>query len=427
MISIPIHDSCKLSARTNRFRDDPLPHAAHASPRIPTGIWILGLVSLFMDIATGIVNSVLPLFLVATVGAGAMAVGLVEGSARAIATVLKLFSGALSDYLGHRKGLAIIGYGLGAVSKPLLAIAPGLGTVLLAHLTDRIGKGIRGAPRDALIADLAPDAIRGAAYGLRQSLDMAGAFIGPLLAVVLMALWANDYQAIFWFTCVPAGLAVLLLTVGIREPSRPSTTRRRNPLNRANLKQLNQPYRGIVLIGALVTLARFSEAFLLLRADNGSLPLAWLPLMLVVVNLAFSLSAYPLGRLADRLSHRSLLVAGMCLLMASHLVLAISNHWLTLLLGALLWGLHLGTTQGLLSAMIAACVPADLRGTGFGFYNLITGVVMFPASLIAGLLWTLVSPAATFYGGAVFCLCAMVSIALWSPWLRRSGARSDTH
>lgn len=386
------------------------------SHRIPTGIWVLGFVSLFMDIATGIVNSVLPLFLVATVGAGAMGVGVVEGSARAIATVLKLFSGALSDYLGHRKWLAVIGYGLGAVSKPLLAMAPGLAMVLVAHLTDRVGKGIRGAPRDALVADLAPGAIRGAAYGLRQSLDTIGAFTGPLLAIGLMLLWANDYHAIFWFTCLPAGLAVLLLVVGVREPSSPPEAKRRvNPLNRASLKRLERSYWGVVVIGGFFTLARFSEAFLLLRAETGSVPVAWLPLMLVGVNLAFSLSAYPLGKLSDRLSHRALLMTGVLLLMAAHLVLATSAHWLALALGAVLWGLHLGTTQGLMSAMVANAVPADLRGTAFGFFNLVTGLALLPASLVAGVLWTLYTPSATFLGGVLFCLFTLGSIALLTP------------
>lgn len=385
-------------------------------PRIPTGIWVLGFVSLLMDVATGIVNSTLPLYLMSTIGAGALAVGLVEGLARSVATVLKLFSGGLSDYLGHRKGLAVIGYGLGAISKPLLAMAPGLGMVLFAHLTDRIGKGIRGAPRDALIADLAPESIRGSAYGLRQSLDMVGAFTGPLLAIVLMMLWANDYQAVFWFTCVPAILAVLLLAVGIREPEHPAIPQTRiNPFKRNNLKQLNRAYWGVVAIAAAFTLARFSEAFLLLRAGTGGLPVAWLPLMLVAVNLAFSLSAFPFGKLADRLSHTSLLVSGMCLLVVSHLILAISVHWLALGLGAVLWGLHLGMTQGLMATMVAKHAPPALRGTAFGFFNLTTGMVMLPASLIAGLLWTQVSPAATFYAGAVFCLCAIIGIALLRP------------
>ena len=375
-----------------------------AKSQLPTGIWILGFVSLLMDISSEIIHSLLPIYLVSVLGASALMVGLIEGAAEATAPIIKVFSGALSDYLGKRKGLAVIGYGLGALTKPVFALAPGLGWILAARLTDRVGKGIRGAPRDALVADLAPPEIRGAAYGLRQSLDTVGAFLGPLLAIGLMLLWQNDYQAVFWVAVIPAALAVLLLVVGIREPEKPITERRTNPISRASLKQLSRAYWAVVAIGAVFTLARFSEAFLLLRAEDGGLDVAWLPVVLVVMNIAYSLSAYPFGKLSDRMDHRQLLIMGLVVLFVADLVLALGNHWLWTLVGSVIWGLHMGMTQGLLATMVAHTAPKALRGTAFGFFNLVGGVALFLASAVAGLLWTWAGPALTFYAGAAFCL-----------------------
>ncbi|MDP2019431.1 MAG: MFS transporter [Hydrogenophaga sp.] len=324
-----------------------------SAPRLPTAIWVLGFVSLLMDISSEMVHSLLPLFMVGTLGASALVVGLIEGLAEATALIVKVFSGVLSDWWGKRKWLAVFGYALGALTKPLFALAPGIGTVLTARLLDRVGKGVRGAPRDALVADIAPPDMRGAAFGLRQSLDTVGAFLGPLLAVGLMLLWANDFRAVFWVAVVPGVLAVALLMLGVREPDRPAGQRRSNPIRRENLRRLGSAYWWVVGLGAVFTLARFSEAFLVLRAAQSGVPVALVPLVMVAMNLVYAASAYPFGRLSDRMDHRTLLALGLAVLIAADLVLAVHAHWATVLAGVALWGLHMGMTQGLLATMVA--------------------------------------------------------------------------
>ncbi len=379
--------------------------------RMPAGVWVLGFVSLLMDVSSEMIHSLLPLFMVTTLGASALVVGLIEGLAEATALIVKVFSGALSDYLGRRKGLAVFGYALGALTKPVFALASGAGIVLAARLLDRIGKGVRGAPRDALIADLAPPAIRGAAFGLRQSLDTVGAFVGPLLATGLMLLWADDFRAVFWVAVIPGLLAVALLWAGVREPHRAQPERRGNPISRASLRRLGGAYWWVVGVGGLFTLARFSEAFLVLRAQQSGIALALVPLVMVAMNLVYALAAYPFGRLSDRVSHAGLLAGGLLVLVTADLVLAASDHWGALLAGVALWGIHLGITQGLLATMVAATAPADLRGTAFGFFNLVSGVAMLLASLCAGLLWDRFGAEFTFYAGAAFSLVALLALA----------------
>ena len=322
-----------------------------------------------------------------------------------------MFSGVISDWFGRRKPLAVLGYGLSAATKPLFALATGPGLIFTARLLDRVGKGIRGAPRDALVADIAPPEQRGAAFGLRQSLDTVGAFVGPLLAVALMLLWANHFRAVFAVAVVPALLAVLLLMVGVREPARPAGAARSNPISRANLKRLPRAYWWVVGVGAVFTLARFSEAFLVLRAEQLGMALALVPLVMVAMNVVYSLTAYPFGKLSDRVSHHGLLLAGLSVLVLADVVLAVSTHWLGLLLGVALWGVHMGMTQGLLAAMVAAQAPADLRGTAFGFFNLVSGVALLAASVLAGLLWQYLGPAWTFGAGAAFSVLAMAALA----------------
>ncbi|MER2505222.1 MAG: MFS transporter [Azonexus sp.] len=384
--------------------------------QIPSGVWVLGFVSLLMDISSEMIHSLLPLFMVTTLGASALVVGLIEGLAEATALMVKVFSGALSDYLGRRKGLAVFGYALGALTKPVFALASGTGFVLAARLLDRIGKGVRGAPRDALIADIAPPEIRGAAFGLRQSLDTVGAFVGPLLATGLMLLWADDFRAVFWVAVIPGLLAVGLLWLGVREPEKPLPEQRSNPIRRDNLRRLGGAYWWVVGVGGLFTLARFSEAFLVLRAQQIGIALALVPLVMVAMNIVYALAAYPFGKLSDRVSHSRLLAGGLLVLIAADLVLAASTHWSTLLGGVALWGIHLGMTQGLLATMVADTAPADLRGTAFGFFNLVSGLAMLVASLVAGLLWDSQGAAFTFYAGAAFCLVTLVALA----W-RRAG------
>lgn len=390
--------------------------------QIPSGIWALGVVSLLMDISSEMIHALLPLFLVTILGTSVFTVGLIEGAAEATALIVKVFSGVLSDYLGKRKGLAVFGYGLAALTKPIFALASGIGWIMGARLLDRIGKGIRGAPRDALVADLTPPHLRGAAFGLRQSLDTVGAFLGPLTAMGLMLLWANDFRAIFWVATVPAVLAVLLLIVGVQEPERKvtgATEKRTNPIRWDNLRRMGRDYWWVVIIGAVFTLARFSEAFLLLRAQQGGMVLAWVPLIMVAMNVVYALSAYPFGKLSDGVSHTSLLAAGLGVLILADIVLASSNAWPVVLLGVLLWGLHMGMTQGLLAAMVAATAPADLRGTAFGFFNLASGLAMLVASPLAGWLWDGYGASFTFYAGAVFCGAAL--LLMLADLRRRAG------
>ena len=388
--------------------------ATSPNNKIPPAIWALGFVSLLMDISSELIHSLLPVFLMTVVGFSALTIGVIEGAAEATALIVKVFSGTISDYWGKRKPLAVLGYGLSALSKPLFAIAAGAGLVITARLMDRVGKGIRGAPRDALVADLAPPAIRGAAFGLRQSLDTVGAFVGPLLAMGLMILWANDFRAVFWVAVIPAFLAVALLIFGVREPEHaPSTPHkpRTNPIKRENLKRLTAAYWWVVAIGAIFTLARFSEAFLVLRAAQGGLPLALTPLVLIAMNVIYACAAYPFGKLSDRVSHTKLLAFGLILLIAADAALAWSNHWAWVWLGASLWGLHMGVTQGLLAAMVADTAPADLRGTAYGFFNLMAGVAMLIASTLAGLLWDQLGASFTFVAGALFSAAALAVIA----------------
>ncbi len=383
-----------------------------ARPAIPRGIWVLGFVSMLMDISSEMVHSLLPMFLVGSLGVSVLVVGLIEGLAEATALIVKVFSGSLSDYLGKRKGLAVLGYALGALSKPLFAISSGAGLVITARLIDRVGKGIRGAPRDALVADIAPPEVRGAAFGLRQSLDTVGAFTGPLLAVGLMLLWANDFRAVFWVAVIPGLLSVLLLMVGVTEPERHADAPRTNPINRANMRRLSAAYWWVVGIGAVFTLARFSEAFLVLRAQQLGVAMAWVPLVMVGMNLVYAASAYPFGWLSDRVSHSRLLVAGLLVLILADAVLAVSTDWVSLLIGVALWGVHMGMTQGLLATMVADTAPADLRGTAFGLFNLVSGVAMLVASVVAGWLWETQGASFTFVGGAIFAVLALLFLSL---------------
>ncbi len=394
------------------------PNGSAAPPtRLPAAIWVLGFVSLLMDVSSEMIHSLLPLFLVGPLGLSVLTVGVIEGVAESTALVAKVFSGALSDYLGRRKRLAVIGYALGAASKPFFALAQGAGTVVAARFVDRIGKGIRGAPRDALVADLAPPALRGAAFGLRQSLDTVGAFAGPLLATVLMLAFTNDYRLVFWIAVVPGVMAVLLLALGVSEPERATPARATNPIRREALARIGPAYWRVVALGAVFTLARFSEAFLVLRAEALGVSAALVPLVMVAMNLVYAASAYPFGKLADTMDHARLLGMGLLVLLGADLVLATAGGWPALLAGVALWGLHMGMTQGLLAAMVADTAPEDLRGTAFGVFNLVAGVAMLAASAIAGALWQGLGATATFAAGAAF--AGVTLAALLGMTLRR--------
>ena len=375
--------------------------------RIPRGVWVLGFVSLFMDVSSEMIHALLPLYLTAVLGASALTVGVIEGVAESTALIVKVFSGTLSDRWRSRKGLTAFGYGLGAMTKPLFAVATGPALVFVARFVDRIGKGIRGAPRDALIADIAPAEVRGAAFGLRQSLDTVGAFAGPLLAMALMLAWHDDYRAVFWVAVVPALLSFALVVGGVREPDRVGGDAPSKGAHRfAGAARLPAAYWWIVAAAVALTLARFSEAFLVLRAANLGLHAAYVPLVLVGMSLVYSLAAYPVGRLSDRMPPRKLLMAGIAFLVAADVVLALATHLVALGAGVVLWGLHMGFTQGLLAALVAQHAPPERRGTAFGLFNLAMGITMLIASALAGALWQFVGPAWTFWAGASFALAA---------------------
>ncbi|HAT9134402.1 TPA: MFS transporter [Legionella pneumophila] len=379
---------------------------------MPSGILALGFVSMLTDLSSELIFSLLPVFLVSVLGTNALVIGLIEGFAESIALLIRIFSGMYSDYLGKRKTLALFGYSFSALSKPLFALATNIGMVFLARFLDRIGKGMRGSPRDALIADIAPDNQYGAAYGLRQSLDTVGAIIGPLLALVLMIIWNNNFQAVFWVAVIPGVLSVLVLILFVQEPVKPASAKPINPIQPKEIKKLSHAYWYVVIIGAIFTLARFSEAFLLLRAYQIGSPITWVPLILVVMYLMYSVSAYPFGKLADTMNHGKLLIIGLFILITADLILAFSHSLMFIYIGSCLWGLHMGATQGLLAAMVARTAPDDLRGTAFGFFNFICGIATLIASLLAGLLWDSFGSVFTFSIGALFCVVCLLGIGL---------------
>ncbi len=384
---------------------------AAARQGIPTGIWILGFVSMLMDISSEMIHALLPVYMVTVLGTSALAVGIIEGIAEATASITKVFSGALSDWLGKRKALAALGYGLAAFTKPIFALALSIEWLIAARFIDRVGKGIRGAPRDALVADIAPAHLRGASFGLRQSLDTIGAFLGPLLAIGLMWLTLDNFQTVFWIAAIPAFLSVGLILVAVKEPDRPKELRRvRMPLHRDELRHLGASYWWVVAVATVFTLARFSEAFLILRAQSIGLPLALVPIVLVIMGLAYSLSAYPVGVLSDRVNRLTLLAIGLLLLIVADLVLAFATGIVGVGIGVVFWGLHMGFTQGLLATLIADAAPAELRGTAFGVFNLMTGVALLVASLVAGALWDVTGPQGTFLAGAAFAVLTLAGL-----------------
>ena len=378
---------------------------------LPRAVWALGLTSLFMDTSSELIHGLLPVFLVVTLGASATALGVVEGIAEATAQITRVFSGWLSDALGKRKALTIAGYGLAAATKPLFPLANSIGLVLLARFLDRIGKGIRGAPRDALVADLTPPEQRGAAFGLRQSLDTVGATIGPALAIVLMYLFNDDIRTVLWFAVIPAVLAVTVLVLGVEEPAH-LEGKARAPLQLADIKELGSAYWLVIVAGTVFTLARFSEAFLVIRAKDVGLPLAWSPAVIAAMSLVYALSAYPAGKVQDKNGARPLLLLGLGVLIAADLVLAFGASLGGIFLGIGLWGLHMGLTQGVLAALIAATAPERLRGTAFGLFGLVTGVASLIASVLAGLLWDRIGADATFSAGAAFAATAFIAFLL---------------
>ncbi len=376
--------------------------------QIPRGVWTLGFVSMFMDTSSEMIHALLPIYLVTVLGTSTTVVGLIEGIAEATASITKVFSGALSDWLGRRKLLAAIGYGLAAFTKPVFPLATTVGWVVAARFIDRVGKGIRGAPRDALVADIAPKELRGASFGLRQSLDTVGAFLGPLIAIGLMAATADDFRLVFWIAVIPAFLSFGLIAFGVEEPARPASKKKPQVPRIADIPGLGAAFWIMVAVAAVLTLARFSEAFLILRAQNIGLPIALAPAVMVVMNIVYALAAYPAGALSDRIGRGGVLAAGIAFLIGADLVLALLPSVGFAFLGVALWGLHMGFTQGIFATLVADTVPARLRGTAFGLFNFVSGAAMLLASLVAGGLWDIYGPAATFLAGAAITAVALV-------------------
>ena len=380
-------------------------------PSIPRAIWALGFVSLFTDMSSEMVHGLLPLLLATSLGASALMIGLIEGAAEALVLIVKVFSGYISDAMGRRKPLVLLGYGLATLVKPLFPLADSVAMVTTARLLDRVGKGIRGAPRDALVSDLVPPEVRGAAFGLRQSMDTVGAVLGPLIAIGLMWLLANDIRAVLWWAVLPGIVAVLLL-IRLPEPDHPRKPARL-PLSREGLARLGPAFMRLTLLGGVLSLARFSEAFLVLRAADVGIAVTWVPLVLVVMSVVYALSAYPAGLLSDRMPRTWLLAIGMAMLVLADMVLAMSRDATMLFVGVALWGLHMGLTQGIVASMIADVAPPEHRGTAFGVFNLVSGVALLAASVLAGALWDLHGPAWTFSIGAGFALLTLLLVPVF--------------
>jgi len=387
--------------------------AAGGIRALPASIWALGLGALFMDMSSELVHSLLPVFMSTVLGTSMAVIGIVEGIAEATAAITKVFSGVISDRIGKRKFLVVLGYGLGALTKPLFPLATSIGWVFTGRFIDRIGKGIRGAPRDALVADITPPHLWGTAYGLRQSLDSVGAFLGPMLAVALMAWFANKITTVLWAAVIPAFIAVALLIAAVREPEHQTDAAVRKPLTLAEVGRLPLHFWLIVLLGAVFTLARFSEAFLILRAQSVGLALGYVPMVLIVMNIVYAGGAYPAGVAVDRFSRRAMLIAGLVVLIAADVVLAVAASPMHVFIGVAIWGLHMALTQGLLSKLVADAAPAALRGSAFGIFNLITGIALLLASVIAGSLWSAVGASATFLAGAAFAGLAALGLILY--------------
>ncbi len=379
-------------------------------PALPRTVWILGIVSLLMDLSSEIYHALLPAFLTVTLGLPVAAMGALDGIAEGTANIAKLASGRLSDRSQKRKPWILLGYGMAALSKPLFPLATTALPVLGARFVDRIGKGIRGAPRDAMIADETPPELRGRAFGLRQSLDTVGAFLAPLVAVGLMILFANDIRAVFWMAVIPAALSFLFAWTMLRESGEGGPIKAK--VAWAGFRSLDPSVKRLIAVGFLFGLARFSESFLILKAIDAGLSVQWSPLVLALFNLAYLILAYPAGIVSDRIPPRQVLLAGIALLVAADLWLAEASVLWAIGLGVVLWGAHMALTQGIFSRMIADAAGEDKRATSFGAFFFASGIAALLASLGAGLLWDRGGPAATFTAAAAVAAVAGAMLAL---------------
>ena len=382
-----------------------------ARPSLPRNVWVLGFVSLFMDLSSEVYHALLPAFITLVLGLPATALGAIDGVAEATANFAKLFSGRFSDRSLKRKPWIMGGYGLAALSKPLFPLAATAPLIMLARFADRIGKGIRGSPRDAMIADETPPEVRGRAFGLRQALDTVGALLAPLLAIGLMALLASNIRAVFWIAVIPAAISFLLAWLVLREPEQHLAPIKKSPFF-AGFRQLDKETKRLLQVGFLFTLARFSEGFLILKGIDIGLSEAMSPLTLAIFNLAYVALAYPAGSLSDRVSPRLILIAGMAVLIAGDLVLAKTHNFAGLVIGTTLWGAHMALTQGIFSRMIADSAPDELRATSFGAFYFVTGIAGLLASLGAGWLWDRQGPESTFLTSAGVAAAALAMLSL---------------
>ncbi len=379
---------------------------------IPRSIWVLGIVSLFMDTSSELIHSLLPIFMVTTLGVSVTAVGIVEGVAESTALIVKLFSGVLSDYFRQRKTLTMIGYGLAAITKPLFPLANSIALVMVARFIDRIGKGIRGAPRDAMVGDLAPPEIRGACFGLRQSLDTIGAFLGPLIAICGMLFFSQNLRVVLWIAVIPAVFSFIILAVGVKEPKFHQDEQSKERLNFRECRNLGSEFWKLIIIASVYTLARFSDAFLILKAQATGLPIILVPLVMILMNIIYAFFAYPAGILSDYLKRKTVFLIGISFLIAANIVFGFTHNLWMLTLGISLWGLHLAFTQGLLATMVTDTSAPHMRGTAYGIFNFVCGIVMLISSIIAGLLWDHFGSSYTFFAGAIFTAIAFVGMLL---------------
>ncbi|MGZ5223912.1 MAG: MFS transporter [Burkholderiales bacterium] len=390
----------------------PTSHAIRpVSQPLPRNVVALGLVSLFLGVSSQMTHSLLPVFLVTVLGTSVASVGIIEGIAEATNSLAKVLSGALSDWLGRRKPIVVLGYGLAALSKPLFPLAGDAATVLVARFIDRTGKGIRDAPRDALLADQLPSNARGSGFGLRLTLFTIGSVVGPLAATSVMVGSGGDFRLVFWLAVIPAFLSVAVLILAVKEPANARDIAKQR-FSLRDLGRLPALFWWIVAITAMLELARFSQAFLLLKAKEVGVEAALIPIFLMLMGAVYGLTAYPCGILADRVNRRLQLGIGAVILLTGHLVLATADTIWMAAIGASLWGFQMGVTQGLVAAIVADAAPERLRGTAFGIYYLVDGVVSLLASSGAGVLWMTGGSGLTFSVGAALAAAVLLMLVI---------------
>jgi MFS family permease len=361
-------------------------------------IFSAGLASFFMDISSEMIYPLVPLFLANVLGVNKSVIGLIEGIAEATASLLKVFSGWFSDRINNRKWLMAGGYGISTLSRPLIAIASGWLLILFSRFVDRLGKGIRTAPRDAIIAESADKNNLARAFSFHRAMDTMGAVVGPAIALLLLGYFDNNYRLVFWVSMVPGVLAVLMIILFIREKKRDTSTLAARP--RLTLRHFDWKVRFFILIATLFALGNSSDAFLILRAQQVGIATALVPAVYLTFNLVYSLAAVPAGIAADRFGRKRIILLGFLLFSGLYYGFGAMETPGTIWLLFILYGLFMGLTEGIQKAFLATIIPTEFKATAFGAYATFVGLAAFPASLIAGWLWDHVSPAATFYYGS---------------------------